>query len=321
MKQKKLFFIIIVLLLINLVLFFSFTLKKDNTLDNFYEHYGIYPVKIPEKINFAGEDVPIHNFDVKESLDRELLINTYWQSQTLLLIKKSNRYFPLIEPILKEAGIPDDFKYLAVAESGLSNVTSPSGAKGFWQFLEGTANDFDLEVNSEVDERYHLEKATKAACEYLKKSYAKYKSWATAAASYNMGRRNVSKQIDRQKTKNYYDLVLGAETGRYLYRVIALKLILENPEKYGFYIQKNQKYSSIPYTLVRVDTAISQLADFAYEMGINYKVLKLLNPWLRDNKLTNKTNKTYEIKIAKKDWREVIPDTEFYNDTPQPSAP
>lgn len=315
MKQKKIFFITTILVIVNILLFLSFTQKKDNTLDDFYQHYGIYSVKIPEKITFAGEEVPIHNFDVKESLDRELLINTYWQSQTVLLIKKSNRYFPLIEPILKEAGVPDDFKYLAVAESALSNVTSPAGAKGFWQFLEGTANDFKLEVNSEVDERYHLEKATQAACQYLKKSYDKYGSWATAAASYNMGQKNVSRQIDRQKTKNYYDLVLGPETGRYLYRIIALKLILKNPEKYGFYIQKNQKYKPIPYTLVKVDTTISQLADFAHQMGINYKVLKLLNPWLRDNKLSNKRSKTYEIKIAEKSWREVVPDAQFYNDT------
>lgn len=316
MTSKKILLVAIIIIVVNvLIAIFSFTEKNNN--NKFYEKYGIYPVNIPDKIEFANEQVPVHNFDVKESLDRELLINTYWQSSTLLLIKKSNRYFPIIEPILKKYNVPEDMKYIAVAESGLSNVVSPSGAKGFWQFLKGTATDHMLEVNDEIDERYHLEKSTVAACKFLIKSYKKYGSWATAMASYNMGRKNVSKQIARQKTTNYYDLVLGVETGRYVYRAIALKLILENPEKYGFYIKNEQMYKPIEYKIVKVDTSINQLADFAYNMGINYKVLKILNPWLRDNKLTNKKSKTYMIKIAKDSCREIIPDSEFYTDSIQ----
>jgi hypothetical protein len=279
---------------------------------SFNPHYAITPVPIPDNITFAGEPVPINNFDVYESLDREMLVNTYWQSQTLLFIKKAHRYFPLIEPILKNAGVPDDLKYLAVAESGLANVVSPARAEGFWQFLDGTARDYNLEVNSEVDERYHVEKATFAAAQFLKESYQKYGTWTMAAASYNMGRKNISRQIDRQKSGNYFDLVLGEETGRYVYRLIALKLIMENPENYGFYINDKQKYQNIPHTLVEVDSAVSNLADFAHQLGINYKVLKELNPWLRDDKLTNKTGKKYQIKIADTTIRTVVPDTVFY---------
>jgi hypothetical protein len=279
---------------------------------SFNPHYAITPVPIPDNITFAGEPVPINNFDVYESLDREMLVNTYWQSQTLLFIKKAHRYFPLIEPILKNAGVPDDLKYLAVAESGLANVVSPARAEGFWQFLDGTARDYNLEVNSEVDERYHVEKATFAAAQFLKESYQKYGTWTMAAASYNMGRKNISRQIDRQKSGNYFDLVLGEETGRYVYRLIALKLIMENPENYGFYINDKQKYQNIPHTLVEVDSAVSNLADFAHQLGINYKVLKELNPWLRDDKLTNKTGKKYQIKIADTTIRTVVLDTVFY---------
>lgn len=292
----------------------SSTNKQANPeqFPSFNPHYAITPVPIPENITFAGEPVPVSNFDAFESLDREMLVNTYWQSQTLLLIKKAHRYFPLIEPLLKESGVPDDLKYLAVAESGLANVVSPARAEGFWQFLEGTARDYKLEVNSEVDERYHLEKATLAAAQFLKESYQKYGTWTMAAASYNMGRRNISRQIDRQKSNNYFDLVLGEETGRYVYRLVALKLIMETPDKYGFHLNDKQKYQPIDYTLVEVDTSVTNLADFAHQMGINYKVLKELNPWLRDDKLTNKTRNKYQIKIADTSLRAVIPDTVFY---------
>jgi len=295
----------------------SFSKNSETTLPinkptSFKENYGIFPVEIPKNIEYAGEKVPIENFDVFESLDREMLINTYWQSQTLIIIKKSKRYFPIIEPILKENGVPDDLKYLAVAESGLSNVTSPSGAKGFWQFLKGTATDHKLEINTEVDERYHLEKATQAACEFLKKSYDKYGSWSMAAASYNMGRRNLSQYANRQKSNNYYDLILGDETGRYVYRLIALKLIMQTPNKFGFYIKPNHKYPKIDYTVIEIDTAVNHWADFAHANDINYKILKELNPWLRENKLTNAKRKTYQIKIAKKGIRNILPNPEFY---------
>jgi len=268
---------------------------------------------IPEEIIFANERVPLENFDVRESLDRELQINAYWQSQTILFIKKAKRFFAIIEPILKENGIPDDLKYMAVAESGLLNVVSPAGAAGLWQFLEGTAIDYRLEMNDEVDERYHLEKATLAATRFLKDSYRVYGTWALAAASYNMGRRNISKQMDRQKASNYYNLILGEETGRYLYRLIAIKLILEDPEKYGFSLHRGDYYPEIPYKIVEVDTPIRSIPDFANQLGVNYKMLKELNPWLRDDKLTNSNRKKYQIKIVDTDFRTVIPDTAYYN--------
>lgn len=279
---------------------------------SFNEKYSIIPVKIPSEIYFAGERVPIENFDTYESLDRELLINTYWQSQTLLFLKKAHRYFPLIEEILEKNGVPADLKYLAVAESGLTNVVSPSNAVGFWQFLKGTGQDYKLEVNDEVDERYHLEKSTEAAAKYLKESYDKYGTWSMAAASYNMGRRNISKYRDKQKTNNYYDLILGEETGRYVFRLIALKLILESPETYGFEISDEEKYSEIPYKIAVVDSSIQSMPHFANTQGINYKMLKELNPWLRDDHLTNKSGKSYEIKIASNKYRTISPNPMFF---------
>jgi len=276
------------------------------------DNYVIKPVKVPGVVYFADEMVPMQNFDTYESLDRELLVNTYWQSQTLIFLKRAHRFFPIIEPILKENGVPDDFKYLAVAESGLANVVSPSHAKGYWQFLKGTAQDFKLEVNEEVDERYHLEKSTEAAAKYIKSSYDKFGSWAMAAAAYNTGRRSMLRQIDKQKSNYYYDLVLGEETGRYVFRLIALKLILESPADYGFIIDDIEKYAQIPYKEVIVDSTIQSWADFAYNQGINYKLLKELNPWLRNNKLDNKYKKSYVIKIASKENREVVIDSTFY---------
>jgi hypothetical protein len=314
LKQVIILSTLILGIVIAALLLSSSSKNTDDTIATqaFNPKYAITPVPIPDSITFAGEPIPVHNFDVYESLDREMLVNAYWQSQTLLFIKKANKYFPIIEPILNEAGVPDDFKYLALAESGLSNVVSPSGAEGFWQFLEGTAGDYKLEVNNEVDERYHLEKATFAAAQFLKDSYEKYGTWTMAAASYNMGRRNISKQINRQKASAYFDLVLGDETGRYVYRLIAIKLILESPQKYGFYIRPDQMYKSIPYHLVQIDSSINSIPDFANHLGINYKVLKELNPWLREDKLTNKYKKTYQIKIADTNYRQVIADTSFY---------
>jgi len=315
MKKRSIITIIaITAICITGIIILSSYSENDVTTQHFSEniHYRITPVNIPETIFFAGEKVPVDNFDIYESLDREMLINTYWQSQTLLFIKRANRYFPVIEPILKKEGVPDDFKYLAVAESGLMNVVSPSNAAGFWQFLKGTAQDYKLEVNSEVDERYNLEKSTAAAAQFLKKSYERYGCWTMAAASYNVGRKNLSKQIARQKSDDYYNLILGEETARYVYRLIAIKLILESPEKYGFYVSETEKYQPIPHKTVTVDTAITSIPDFAHKIGVNYKVLKLLNPWLRDDKLTNKNHKTYQIKIASDKFREIPENNKFY---------
>jgi membrane-bound lytic murein transglycosylase D len=261
--------------------------------------YSVYPVNLPSELQFAGERVPLEYFDVKEDLDKELLINVYWQSHSMLLIKRANRYFPVIEKVLRKNGIPDDMKYLAVAESDLTNSVSPDQAVGFWQFVDGTARDYRLEVNDEVDERYHIEKSTEAACVFLKESWDRYGSWTMAAASYNIGRSGLNEQIERQKSDYYYDLLLNEETGRYIYRALAIKLILSNPEEYGFYAGDKDLYPVIPTYEVTVDGSVEDFTDFASKYGINYKILKIFNPWLRDKMLTNPLKKTYYIRIPK----------------------
>ena len=249
---------------------------------------------------FAGERIPVENFDVRERLERELIVNTYYHTSTILNLKKMTRFFPVIEPILKEHGIPDDFKYLAVAESNLSNATSPVGAKGFWQFMRGTAGDYGMEVNSEVDERFHLEKATHAACSYLKKYKEKFGSWTTTAAGYNMGPSGIAKEIANQKFDNYYDLNLNQETSRYIFRIIAIREVLENPEKFGFDIPKEERYQPLSdYSIVSTEESIPSLGEFAKKHGTSYRLLKVYNPWLKSYKLTNSRGKKYEIKIPK----------------------
>jgi hypothetical protein len=265
----------------------------------FQNKYSIFSISLPEKLDFAGEEVPINFFDVKESLDREILVNTYWQSQTLLFIKRANKYFPKIEEILAKNNVPDDFKYLVLAESELKNAVSPSGAVGVWQLLKGTAKDYGLEVNDEVDERYHLEKSTEAACKFLNDAHDLFGSWTMAAAAYNVGRRGLMKQINRQKQDSYYNLLLNDETGRYVYRILAIKLLLENPDEYGFHVREQDLYTTIPTYEVELDTAVADFADFAHKHSTNYKILKYFNPWLRDSFLTNKTRKKYYIRIPK----------------------
>ncbi len=260
--------------------------------------YAISSLDIPQSINFAGENAPIDRYDVKESFDRELLVNTYWQSQTILFIKRANRYFPTIEPILKEQGIPDDFKYLSLIESSfMPRAKSPAGAVGLWQFMRATGKEYGLEVTPEVDERYHIEKATVAACKYFKKMYDHYGSWTLTAAAYNAGRSGVNRQLDRQKTDNYYDLLLGEETGRYVYRILAIKEILQNAEHYGFYVKKEDLYPVIKTTDLTINTGVKNFATFAQKYGTTYKELKNLNPWLREAYLTNSRKKEYSIKL------------------------
>lgn len=255
------------------------------------------PPQIPEQLTFAGEAVPVERLDVRESLDRELLVNMYWHSQTFLLLKRANRFFPVIEPILKSKSIPDDFKYLALIESGFANVVSPAGAAGFWQFLKTTGSKYGLVIDEEVDERYNLEKATEAACSYLSNSNKLFKGWTLAAAAYNMGDGGVSGQVKSQKVSNYYDLHLNHETARYVYRILAIKLIFENPESYGFRYDKADLYPPVKTNILSVDSAITDLAQFALNNGINYKILKEYNPWLRKTSLENKKKNVYLIKI------------------------
>jgi hypothetical protein len=251
----------------------------------------------PSEIDFAGEKAPLQVSDVRERLDRELLVNANLDATTQLIIKRANRAFPVIEPILKRYGVPDDFKYLAVIESGLVNVVSPAGARGIWQFMPDTGKQYGLEVNDIVDERYHLVKSTEAACRYLLDSKAKFGSWTLAAASYNGGVGGVNKQITFQGVDNYYDLLLTEETARYVFRILALKEIMSNPTKYNFNLQPADLYSVIPVKSVNVSAAVPDLAVFAKEQGINYKILKIHNPWLRDRKLDVAAGKTYALDI------------------------
>ncbi|MCL3778779.1 lytic transglycosylase domain-containing protein [Prolixibacteraceae bacterium JC049] len=262
------------------------------------------PMKVPKQLDFAGEKVPLEYIDVYESMDREMQVNAYWHSQALFILKRADRYFKVIEPILKAQGVPEDFKYLAVAESGLvDRAKSPAGAVGIWQFMRTTGREYGLQINSEVDERYHLEKSTKAACKYLKKNYEKFGSWTMVAATYNAGRSHILKQIARQKVNNYYDLLLNEETSRYVFRILALKQLLNNSEKFGFKVNDSDKYPFIPTTKVAVKTKVANFAQFALDHGINYKILKQFNPWLRQNYLTNKAGKTYHIAIPEKGYR------------------
>ncbi len=264
-----------------------------------YKNYIIYSPKIPKQIDFAGENVPVERFDVYQSLDYEMLKIMYWHSEAILYIKRMPETFAIVEPILKKYGIPDDFKYLLVTESGMVNVVSPARAEGYWQFLKPTAIEYGLEVNNEVDERYNLEKSTEAACKYLKDSYKIFGSWTLAAASYNVGRDRVKKELLRQKVNSFYDLLLNRETARYLYRIVAFKIILSNPRDYGFNIRNADCYKLPEITVVKVDTAIPNLIDFAKKFNTNYKIIKKLNPWLRSDKLTNKNGKIYYLKIPK----------------------
>jgi membrane-bound lytic murein transglycosylase D len=259
----------------------------------------IYTPSIPERLDFCKEKVPLEDFDVKERIEREFLVNTYWHSATLLYLKRAARWFPVIEPILKKNEIPDDFKYMSVAESGLVNSVSPDGATGFWQLMEASAKKYGLEISKEVDERYNVEKSTQAACDYLKEAKAKLGNWTLAGASYNYGVNGIKNQMEHQQTKNYYNLFINDETYRFVSRIVALKEIFKDPRKYGFYFSKEELYPQIETEDVRINFSVKDLAEFARQHEINYKFLKVFNPWLRNNTLPNKSKKTYILKIPK----------------------
>jgi hypothetical protein len=269
----------------------------------FRENYKIFSVNVPNDLNFAGEQVPLQDFEVRERLDREFLVNTYWQSQTLLLAKKANRWFPVILPILKKNGIPEDFKYMVAVESGFSLGVSAKGAAGYWQFMAPTAESYGLTINEEVDERYNVVKSTEAACRFFKENYKVFKSWTLAAAAYNIGTNGLQRALDKQKVSSYYDLLLNEETSRYMFRVLALKEILSKPDQYGFIIRKKDLYPPLPSTEITVDTTINDLTAFATQQGLNYKLLKYFNPWLRSDKLTAAAGRKYFIRIPHKSIR------------------
>jgi len=315
--EKRLFRWFSLFLLLTLIVVFALNISFTNTpvketpshTGKFQRDYSIYSLKLPDTLHFAGEPVPVDYFDVREDLDRELLVNTYWQSHTLLLLKRANRYLPLMDSILRAEGVPTDFKYIPLIESELTNAVSPAGAVGLWQFLRGTARDYGLTVNSQVDERYHVEKATRAACAFFKESYRKFGSWTLAAASFNYGRSALNQQLNRQGADSYYNLILNQETARYIYRILALKLITNDPEAYGFHIRPQDLYYPIPSYEVEVDTTVNDFAAFAKAHSINYKYLKILNPWLRESYLKNPSGQTYHIKIpveGERDYRKIL---------------
>jgi membrane-bound lytic murein transglycosylase D len=274
--------------------------------------YSIKSYRLPENVTFAGEKMPLDNFDTKESFEREILISAYRHSSTILIIKRANRYLPMIEKILKKNNIPDDFKYLAAAESEYSNMVSPAGATGFWQIMPETGREEGMEINTVIDERYDVEKSTQFACDYFRKSYEKYGNWTLAAASYNGGRAGLDEQIEIQNQHNYYDLLLNEETARYIFRAVAYKLVITDPVAYGFNIGKEDLYPELKYYEVKVDTAVTSFSAFADKFGTNYKMLKFLNPWLRKPFLTPKPNKEYIIKIPGEGMR-IIEKTEALN--------
>lgn len=292
--------------LLSLCTLFIYALQDAPTDENFetklINDYNVYALQVPDDLNFAGESMPLENPDILERMDRELLVNTYWQSNGLLMFKRAKKYFSIIEPILAKNGVPDDFKYLAVIESGLTNAVSPAGARGVWQIMPATGRENGLEVNKNVDERYNLEKATEVACKYLLKSKSKLGSWTLAAAGYNAGNAGVSRRLKEQGVAGYYDLLLGEETGRYLFRIVALKEILSNPKKYGFNFREKDLYTNIPTYKVEVDSAVTDFTQFAQSFGINYKILKLHNPWLREPHLNNKSKKPYYVEIPKEGY-------------------
>ncbi|NCA84439.1 MAG: lytic transglycosylase domain-containing protein [Clostridia bacterium] len=258
-------------------------------------------VKIPSAAYFSGESVPLDTFYVREGFERELIVNTYFHSSTLMLMKKAHRWFPVIEPILAKHNIPEDFKFIALIESGLDNVTSPAGASGFWQFLKGTARDYNLEVNDHIDERYHVEKATEAACRFFLDAYGTFGNWTLVAAAFNAGPKRIGDMLKRQHVSSYYDLQIPEETNRYVYRILAVKTIFANPTSYGFHVKFDELYPIVPTRDVVVNHTVKDLVIFAQQYGISYKTLRIFNPWIRKDELPNQSGRAYILKIPDAD--------------------
>jgi len=260
----------------------------------------VKPFVLPEQLDFAGESLALNMMEVKEKLDREILVNTYWQSNNLLMLKRSSKYFPIIEPILSRNSIPNDFKYLALIESGLQNVVSPAGAAGYWQIMKSTGRENGLEINNEIDERYHIEKSTQVACDYLNEAYERFGNWTLAAASYNMGMAGTARRLSEQGVKSYYDLLLNSETARYVYRIAAVKHIHENLEEFGYVYHQDQGYSFPEMDTISVNTTVPNWISWAKTQGITYNTLRNYNPWIQSQQLSNSTNKAYHIWVPSK---------------------
>ncbi|HAK00131.1 MAG TPA: murein transglycosylase [Bacteroidales bacterium] len=302
MRFQKLMPLVLIVLIsfVAGIIFVNWREAPDNDAlyyEAFRKHYGIYSPPFPAVAKFAGELAPVDIWDVRERLDRELLVNTYWQSNILLYFKRANRWFPVIEPILKANGVPEDFKYLALIESGFLNAVSPAGAAGFWQILESTGRELGLEINEYVDERFHPAKSTEAASQFLNTARRRFGNWTLAAASYNIGQARLGRILENQMQNCYYQLHLNDETSRYIFRILAVKSIFADPQAYGIHLREKDLYAPHQYRILSVDTAITNLAAFAIENGTNFKTLRLLNPWLRSNELPLNPTKTYEIKL------------------------
>src|SRR5665647_2908214 len=256
----------------------------------------VFSFPIPSSTEFAGKTIQLDRYDMRERFDREQIVIAYNHSVSFLQIKRANRYFPIIESILKQYGIPDDFKYLAVIESNLDpRAQSGAQAAGLWQFMPKTAEQFGLEVNDEVDERYHIEKETEAACKYFKSAYNKFNNWVTVAASYNAGMGRISDEFTKQQANESFDILLSSETSRYIFRILAMKQFLENPKGFGYQLRRDDFYQTINTKNVVLKDSVSDWTTWAAQYGISYSQLKDFNIWLRDRKLTNSKGKEYII--------------------------
>ncbi len=289
----------------SLIILFSACAEKDEvqkvnntiplTKENIENHFVV--PEVPKEMIFAGEHISFKDIDLRERLDNELVINNFWHSNTILMMKRSNRWLPLMKEIFKAEGVPEDLVYISVIESSLMNVTSPRGAKGFWQFMEATGKEYGLVINHQMDERYHVEKSTRAACQYLKNAYTKFDSWILAAASYNLGMHGIASNLERQKVKSYFDLSLNTETARYIFRLLAVKLVFENPANYGFYLDAESLYPEYITKEVIIDTSIPDLYEWSVEQGISIKILRKLNPWIRGKEFKVNEGEVFSFKI------------------------
>ena len=287
---------LILVVLVFVIELFVYSTRHENDTASFEQHH-LSAFELNHDIDFCGEKVPLHSKDILERYEREVLKNALWHSEMMLLHKRTGKYFPIIEQILASQGIPDDFKYLCVIESGLDNVVSPAGAAGFWQIMSQTGKEFGLDVSDQIDERYHLEKATEAACKYFKQAFQKFGSWTLVAASYNIGMSGLERRLKAQGTDNYYDLLLNSETSRYVFRILAVKDILEHPNRYNFDFDKKDKYAPYSTYAVVVDSTVPNWSEWAQRQSINYKILKLFNPWLRTSNLYNPSKVSYELQL------------------------
>ena len=297
-RTRLIYFLLpIALLAGGIVLVGNTNSREELWLAHMSEHLTTLNLSAPAGLNFSGDRTPVQDFDVQERFEKELVRNVYYHSSTIMTLKRANRYKDKITKILRQQGVPEDFFYLAVAESHLTNAISPAGAKGFWQFMRSAGTQFGLTINKNVDERYHPIKATYAACRYLKAAHKKFGNWTLVAASYNMGMAGVQNALDKQKVDNYYDLYLNQETAAYVFRILALKTILENPERYGFNLSNNMLYHPIRTKSIKVDSSIGDLVEFAKANETTYKMLKVMNPWLREEGLTVAPGSSFSIEI------------------------